>query len=402
MIENPGVKKLLEQWIVEKKIAGAVVWIEKAGETVCNAWYGFADIEKGTLMDSTSIFRLASMTKPVIAIAAMLLEEEGKLDIEAPIETYLPEFAGQKAADKVIGFEEFYQADPDNPMIPKMNTGLLENIGEADLKRSITIRDILSHSSGMGQGPVSLSRMNALLKPGQSLKERVDIFSKTILDFQPGECTGYSASTAFDVLGRMIEVVSGTDLDTFVKEKVCKPLHMHNTGFLMNEEQMGRIVKLYEAADGRLKDVSDSEKFWQMINPMAAGCYSGSAGMLGTVEDYSKIAQMFLKNGYADGKLLLSKEAVSRMTHEASVQHMEMQRGIVWGMGMEVIEDPGLAERKVGKGTFGWSGSYGTHFYVDSENKLAVVLGVNRSNIGGADSELSRLLENAVYQEFAG
>ncbi len=401
MIENQHVKKLLEQWIMEKQIAGAVVRIDKAGENVCNAWYGFADIEKRVQMDSTSVFRLASMTKPVIAIAAMLLAEEGKLDIEAPVETYLPEFAGLKAADKVIGFEEFYQADPDNPMMPKMNTVLLENIGETDLKRSVTIRDILSHSSGMGQGPVSMNRMNTVLKPGQSLKERVDIFSKTILDFQPGEHTGYSASTAFDVLGYIIEVVSGTDLDTFVKEKICQPLNMHDTGFAMDEDQKGRIVKLYEAVGGELKDVSDSEKFWQLINPEAGGCYSGSAGMLGTVEDYSKIAQMFLQDGYVGGMPFISKETVSRMTHEASVKHMEMQPGIVWGMGMEVIENPELAKRKAGKGTFGWSGSYGTHFYVDVENKLTVVLGVNRSNIGGADSELSRLLEHVVYQEFA-
>lgn len=400
MVENQEVKKLLEQWITERQIAGAVVRIDKAGESLCDAWYGYADIGKGILMDRKSIFRLASMTKPVIAIAAMLLEEEGKLDIDAPIETYLPEFAALKAADKVIGFEEFYQADPDNPGMPKMNTGLIENIRETDLKRSVTVRDILSHSSGMGQGPVSMQRLNSEWKPEQSLQERVSIISKTLLDFQPGDHTGYSASTAYDVLGRMIEVVSGMNLDAFVKERICKPLKLRDTGFVMNEEQEIRIVRLYEAADGKLTDVSDSEEFWKLINPMAYGYYSGSAGMLGTVEDYSKIARMFLQNGTVDGQPFLHADTVSRMRQEASVKHLEMQRGIVWGMGMEVIEDPGLAGKRAGKGTFGWSGAYGTHFYVDVENKLTVVLGVNRSNIGGADSELSRLLEEVVYREF--
>lgn len=400
MIENKEIKELLEQWILEQRIAGAVVRIEKAGEIVCDAWYGYADIEKEIRMEQTSIFRLASMTKPVIAIAAMLLEKEGKLNIEMPIETYLPEFAELKAADKVVGFEEFYQADPDNPMMPKINATLLENIRETELKRSVRIRDILSHSSGMGQGPVSMSRINSLLRPEQSLVERVSLFSKTMLDFQPGEHTGYSASMAFDVLGRIVEVASGMDLDIFVKEKICKPLKMYDTGFGMNEEQKGRIVRLYEAMDGKLTDVSDLEEFWKLVNPMMSGYYSGSAGMLGTVENYAMIGRMFLQNGLVDGKHFLEAETIDRMTHEASEKHMEMQRGVVWGMGMEIIEDPDLAERKVGRGTFGWSGAYGTHFYVDRENKLIVVLGVNRSNIGGADSELSRLLENTVYQEY--
>ena len=401
MIENKAVKGLLEHWVENRQISGAVVKIEKAGKSVCDAQYGFADIEREIRMDRNSIFRLASMTKPVVAIAAMLLVEEGKLDIEAPIEKYLPEFSALKAADRAIGFEEFYQADPDNPMMAKMNVELLENIGETRLKRSVTTRDILSHSSGMGQGPFSISRMNPMLKSGQSLKDRVAIFSKMPLDFQPGEHTGYSAGTAFDVLGRIIEVVSGKNLNDYVVENICRPLGIHDMGFEMSEEQKGRIVKLYEAMDGRLKDVSDTEECWKQISPVECSCYSGSAGMLGTMEDYAKIARMLLQNGRVDGVPFLSRETVEKMSHEASVKHMEMQPGTVWGMGMEVVQNPELAGRKVGKGTFGWSGAYGTHFYVDVENQLTVVLGVNCSNIGGADSKLSRLLEEVVYQEFS-
>lgn len=400
MIENQMVKELLEQWITRNQIAGAVIQIEKGGEIVCDAQYGFADLENGVKMSKSSIFRLASMTKPVIAIAAMLLAEEGKLDINAPIEQYLPEFSALKAADKVVGFEEFYQADPDNPAMPKMNKELLEDIHETELKRSVTIRDILSHSSGMGQGPVSMSRMEPMLRPGQSLKERVAVFANTILDFQPGEHTGYSAATAFDVLGRIIEVVSEMDLNTFIAEKVCEPLEIYDMGFVMTEEQKNRIVKLYEFVDGKLMDVSDSEVFWKLINPLHSGCYSGSAGLLGTVADYAKIAGMLLQKGYGKQKPFLREETVEKMRHEASERHLEMQPGIVWGLGMNIIKNPELAQRKVGEGTYGWSGAYGTHFYVDTENQLTVVLGVNCSNIGGADSELSRMLENIVYQEF--
>ena len=109
---------------------------------------------------------------------------------------------------------------------------------------------------------------------------------------------------------------------------------------------------------------------------------------------------MLLQKGYGKQKPFLREETVEKMRHEASERHLEMQPGIVWGLGMNIIKNPELAQRKVGEGTYGWSGAYGTHFYVDTENQLTVVLGVNCSNIGGADSELSRMLENIVYQEF--
>lgn len=400
MIENQAVKELLEKWISDNLISGAVILVEKDGKKVCDAQYGYADLEKGIKMDKSSIFRLASMTKPVIAIATMLLVEEGKLDLDAPIEKYIPQFSSLKVSDKMVGFEDFYQADPENPSMPKVNTDLISSIKEAKLKRSVTIRDILSHSSGMGQGPVSMTRMEKLLKPGQSLDQRVKIFSETILDFQPGEHTGYSAATAFDVLGKIIEVVSGMNLNSFIIERICKPLGITDMGFELSEEQKRRVVKLYEATEGKLIDVSNSESFWNLINPFDAGLYCGSAGMLGTVDGYAKIARMLLQKGKADNKTFLKEETIDKMKHEASEKHLEMQPGKVWGLGMVVTENPEIAKRNVGKGTYGWSGAYGTHFYVDDENNLTMVLGVSRSNIGGADSELSKLLEDVLYKEF--
>ena len=274
MIENQAVKELLEKWISDNLISGAVILVEKDGKTVCDAQYGYADLEKGIKMDKSSIFRLASMTKPVIAIATMLLVEEGKLDLDAPIEKYLPQFSSLKVSDKKVGFEDFYQADPENPSMPKVNTDLISSIKEAKLKRSVTIRDILSHSSGMGQGPVSMTRMEKLLKPGQSLDQRVKIFSETILDFQPGEHTGYSAATAFDVLGKIIEVVSGMNLNSFIIERICKPLGITDMGFELSEEQKRRVVKLYEATEGKLIDVSNSESFWNLINPFSIQAFT--------------------------------------------------------------------------------------------------------------------------------
>lgn len=402
MIENNRIKELLEHAVWNHKIAGAGVIVRKNGVLVCDAQYGYADMENAIPMKKNTILRLASMTKPVIAAGIMRLEEEGKLSIEDEVEKYLPQFHNMKAANKLIGFTEFYEADPDNPAVPRINRELIEDIEETEVKRPATIRDLLTHSSGMGQGAVSMSRFEQCIKPGQTLEERIDIIADTILDFQPGEFTGYSASIAYEVLGRLIEIVSGTNLDTFVKEKICKPMGIVDLGYELSKEQKSRVARLYEAQEECMKDVSETEEFWMQVTPLETGYYSGSAGLMGSMKAYDKFVQMLANKGRVDGRQFLKEETVYKMRSQAAEKRLEMCPGTVWGMGMTVTEEPHKAGRRVGKGTYGWSGAYGTHFYIDIENSVSVVLGVNCSNIGGADSELSRKLEEVVFQEFGG
>lgn len=148
-----------------------------------------------------------------------------------------------------------------------------------------------------------------------------------------------------------------------------------------------------------MRDVTETEPFWKRVSPLINGYYSGSAGMLGTVEGYDRFVRMLAAEGKVDGRHFLQPETVRKIHAEASRAHLEMNPGTTWGIGMMISEEPEKTGRKVGKGTYGWSGAYGTHFYIDRENDLTVVLGINCSNIGGAGSQFSKDLEKVVFEE---
>ena len=403
MVENTQVKNALIQFIEEGKIAGARIIIHKKDELVCDAQYGYADIANKIPVKEDSIFRLASMTKPIMAIAIMQLSDQKMLSIDDSIEKYLPQFKDMKVADHFEDYPEFYEPDPENPFMPKVKEGMLEKIGSVPALNPITIRDILNHSSGMGQGPVSQSLLQKTLKPEQTLKERLDIIANTLLDFQPGTRTGYSAGIAYELLGAIIEVVTGMDLDSYLREKLCKPMGIQDLGFIMSEEQSNRIVKLYEANNGELRDVTETDEPWKMINPMPNRYFSGSGGLSGSITDYDKIVRMLYSGGKFKGTCILEETTVQMMSSESSEHHLDVIPGSVWGLGIVVVHDRerlGQMSRGVGNGTFGWSGAYGTHFYIDPLNELTMTLGVNCSNIGGAGSMVSFELERVIDQEF--
>lgn len=314
-------------------------------------------------MDKHTILRLASMTKPMVAIAVMQLAEKKRLSLDDPIGKYLPEFRRMKAAAQTLGFDDYYEADPNNPAMPKAKPELLEGIGLEDAIREVTIRDLLTHSSGMGQGPFSMTRYDQMTKPGQSLEERVHLISTLPLDFQPGTMTGYSANVAFDVLGRLVELLSGENLAAYTTHHICAPLGCGDLSFALNEAQKQRMARLYESSSSGLKDVTDEEASWQLVSPLNTGYYSGSAGMLGTVADYDRVVQMLSGGGILNGCRILKEETVHSMCEEGAAQHLEMFPGMRWGRGMVVFEAPEKAGRSVGKNTFGWSGAYGTHFF---------------------------------------
>lgn len=400
MLNNETIHEVIRHFMTHHLIAGASLIVRKNGKPVYQISDGWADIERKIPIDTHTVLRLASMTKPVIAIAVMMLTEEGRLSIDNPLSKYLPQFSHLKAADHLIGSTEFYEADPNHPAMPKVNPASLNDVTLVDACRPVTIRDMLSHSSGMGQGPLSMDRYEKEKFSAPTLPERMDLIASLPLDFQPGTNTGYSACVAYDVLGRIIELVSGMDLNRFIVEKISKPLGCKDLAFVLPEERYKHMARLYEANPDGMRDVSDTEPFWQSVSALESGYYSGSAGLLGTVADYDRIVQMLYHGGEYGDVRLLKKETVALMTREASARHLEMCPGTVWGIGMAVAEAPEKTHRSVGKNTFGWSGAYGTHFYIDPENDITVTLGVNCSNIGGADSAFSKEIEKAVMQDF--
>lgn len=400
MNSNKRITELLEQYIENSEIAGAALIVRKKGNIVCRATCGYADVEKELPVTEQTIFRLASMTKPIIAIATMILVEQGKISLDDLISNYIPAFKNVKVANKLIGFEMLYEADPNNPLMHKTLDKMLKDMDFVPADKEITIIDILNHSSGIGQGVVSMGPLQACIDPNDALTKRVEKIADVPCDFQPGTMTGYSAMAAFEVLGRIIEIASGVDLNTFLQENIFKPLEIRDISYVMSDEQKKRIAKLYESKDGILSDVTESDELWKVVNPLRNGYFSGSAGLFGTLEDYDKIAQMLYNKGELNGVRILQEDTVLKMSKESADHHKMLFPGAVWGLGMVVMEDVKNINRFVGKGTYGWSGAYGTHFYIDPLNKIQTVLMINRSNIGGADSYVSKKLEEVVYNEF--
>ena len=167
------------------------------------------------------------------------------------------------------------------------------------------------------------------------------------------------------------------------------------------QEQRERLARLYEAENGQLRDVTDSEPSWQIVDPLPRGYYSGSAGMLGSLNAYDRFASMLLGGGELDGVRILRPETVSAMAVNSSPRKLEMAPGIGWGLGMIVHEDPQRSGRHVSPGTFGWSGRYGCHFFIDPIRQISAVMTMGVSNVGGADSPLARAFEDAIWEQFA-
>lgn len=357
----------LNAYVRNGDIAGGSILVRKNGEIVCTEYAGYGDMEKKIPVTADSMFRLASMSKPVAAAAVMLLSQEGKLDITDPIYKYLPEYR-----NLCVGVKE-------------------ENgrIAPVPLDRPAMIEDLLRHRSGMGQGEISASFGVNEVHPGMTLKERAEAIARCPLDFQPDAEAGYSARTAFDVLGRIAEVISGQPFEDFLKEKFFDPLAMTDTTFFLNKAQKKRLVRLYDRSGGTL---TDSYAPGEINSPFMFSYPSGSAGLFGTLSDYDRFVQMLAGRGVR----ILSDETLRKMA-VADQGHMS-QTG-AWGLGMHVFNRKSVSGRSLSQGTFGWSGAFGTHFYVDTVNDVTMTLMANRMDIGGSGSYVSFGMEEAVFEE---
>ncbi len=357
----------LNSYVQNGDIAGGSMLVRKNGEIVSMEFAGFSDMEKGIRVTEDSVFRLASMTKPVIAAGILLLVQENKLKVSDLLTKYLPEFSD-------------------------LSVGVRSEDGSVSLSpvhRPLTIEDLLRHRSGIGHGGISVSYGVNSVAPGTTLTERVYALSRAPLDFQPGTQAGYSARCAFDVLGRVIEIVSGMELGAFLKEKFFDPLNMPDTAFVPNEDQKNRLVRLYDKSKGELKD------FYQpgvTGSPFLFSYPCGSAGLFGTLSDYDNFVQMLAGRG----KRILSDETLRMMT-EAD-QTLMFPKG-AWGLGVQVFNKKSVSSRSLAQNTFGWSGAFGTHFYIDPVNDVTMILMVNRLDIGGSGSYVSFGMEEAVFEE---
>jgi CubicO group peptidase (beta-lactamase class C family) len=374
----------VQQMVDKKEYAGAVTMVLRNGKVVHLKAVGMTDLDKARPMKTDTIFRIYSMTKPVTSVAAMMLCEEGKLQLDDPVAKYIPEF-------KIL---RVY-------MGPKDET--------VEAKRPMTIRDLLRHTSGLtygyfGSSPVDkLYRDNNVLDRSRTLQEFVSSLATLPLQYQPGTRFHYSVST--DVLGRVVEVASGKSLDVFFAERIFQPLDMQDTSFFVPPSKVGRFATNYTPADkGGLKVREAAETSPYLKAPRF---FSGGGGLVSTARDYSRFCQMMLNGGELQGKRLLKPETVQMMTQnqlppEALPMNMPTAgpiKGLGFGLGFAIWMAPNPLDPRTALGEYWWGGAASTGFAVSPHNQTVVIALTQLMPINNKLSDTFRRGVNAAVAE---
>jgi CubicO group peptidase (beta-lactamase class C family) len=340
----------IAEQITGQQLAGGVMAVLRDGQPVVFKAYGQRDIENAKAMRTDTIFRIASMTKALTTVAAMILYEEGRFLLKDPVSRYLPAFASQQVA--------------------------LPGGGTEKPRRPLTIHDLLTHTAGMsyGAGPAKAAYEAAGMKDwylvgnDETLAQWTDRFAALPLQSQPGEQFLYGYAT--DVLGRLVEVVSGQPLDQFIKERITDPLRMPDTGFAVPPEKVERLANVYGLAGGKLKLMETAARSDFVDGPRKL--LSGGAGMVSTAGDYTRFLQMLLNQGELDGVRILAPHTVALMTAD----HLgDKSRGDAdgFGLGFWVNVKRGGFKELGSEGAFGWGSAYFPQYTVDPKERLVIL-----------------------------
>jgi CubicO group peptidase (beta-lactamase class C family) len=369
------IDEILKRHIAEHRIAGAVGLVARRGRVVYFDAHGFDDIESKTLMGKRSRFRMASSTKPVTGVAILLLVEEGKIRLTDPVSKFIQEFKNVRVAIE--------------------RDGKVETVPPT---RPVTIRDLLTHTSGLGSGGIGARTAKAVVQRpdgDDTLASYVTRMTTVPLDFQPGSKWAYSGLAGIDALARVVEVASGKSYDVFLKERVFDPLGMTDT-FFSHDADAGveRLASIHRPGDQRAQKIPTFLK-------LPKGYHCGAGGLISTAEDYFRFAQMLANGGELNGKRLLSPRSVELL----STNHVgEMFGGLLgrpqgmgFGLTVEVVTDPVRAGTYRSKGSFGWDGAFGTHFWVDPQAELVGVI-LMQAPAGPVVRGIQNDFETAVMQ----
>ncbi len=347
----------VQRYIDKGEIAGAVIAVARHGKLVELKSLGLADLQSRKPMQTDAIFRLASMTKPITSIAVMMLHEEGRFLIDDPISKFLPEFKDAKVA-----------------VANKPNERLAEGFHLVPAE-PITIRHLLAHTAGLSTGTAGptmdlYKKMQAARKPDEKLADYIKALAALPLNFQPGTAWEYGPAT--DVLGRLVEVVSGKTLDEYFREQIFAPLGMTDTFFYVPSAKLPRLATAYvKGEDGKLAKIPASK------HESPGHFYSGAGGLAGTTEDYLRFTQMLLNGGQWNGKRLVSRKTIELMTanHIGNIPlWRETLGGYRFGLGFRVLSDMGKSPTLGSVGSYGWGGAYGTYFWVDPKEDMVAIL----------------------------
>jgi CubicO group peptidase (beta-lactamase class C family) len=348
-----------QAYVSEGKLVGSVVLVARRGKIAYLRSFGQRDREANAPMPDNAIFRIASQTKALVSVGVMILQEQGKLLISDPVGKYLPEFQKTTVA------------------VPRKEGGY--DIVEA--KRPISIRHLLTHTSGIGYGEgIARDRWQAAKIQGWYFADRDEPVGATVsrmaalpFDAQPGERWVYGYST--DILGALVERVSGQTLADFLTTNIFVPLGMQDTQFYLPSNKVDRLAVVYSATEsGKLERAPDPGA------GVGQGAYvkgprksfSGGAGLLSTALDYARFLQMMLNGGELDGKRVLSRSTVELMTVDHLVDK-KVDDGVGFGLGFSVVKDVGARGVPGSVGEFGWGGAYHSSYWVDPQKQLVVV-----------------------------
>ena len=349
----------MKRFVDEGQVSGAVTLVASGGKVVHLGAVGLADIDSGKEMLTHKMFSIASMTKPVTATAVMILQDEGKLNIDDKISKYLPVYKNVKLQDG---------SAPD---------------------REITIRDAITHTAGLAGNQIFDS----------SLKDSVDELATRSLKFQPG--TKWQYSPGLNVAGRVVEVVAGKPFEEFVQQRIFDPLKMTNTSFFPNDKQQARIAGLYRM-DGPNKTLAEIDN--RIVDPSNVKAPNPSGGLFSTARDMFRFYQMILSGGQLRrGDRIVSEQAVKEMTQPQTGDLVTgFTPGNCWGLGWCIVREPQGVTESLSSGTFGHGGAFGTQGWVDPETQTIYVLMIQRADLPNSDGSEIRKTFHKVASKALG
>ena len=360
---SKNIDKIAQNDIESNNVFGSAYLVYNNGKTI-EQCYGNTTLHGFSPVTNKTLFRLASMTKPITAFATLILVDRKVLSLDDSIDKFLPEFKNIKIQDH------------------NKNQTVPQNIP--------TIRNLLSHTSGIGNDSGALLPMTD--KDKLTLDSSVEYYLRNGLAFEPNTMQEYSGIGAFDVMAKIIETATKTDYFTFLKKEIFEPCKMFDTTFSPSQEQLTRIIDMHQKNNGK----SDTFK-------MADGCifedipcshYLGGAGLISSIYDYGNFAKMLLNKGKTESRQLL-REEIFDLISTPQVSEKIMPGNTRWGLGVRVIVDntyPYLP-----KGSFGWSGAYGSHFWINPTDNVFAVFMKNSKHDGGAGNSSAVEFEKIFF-----
>lgn len=359
------IEKVFNEHIKQERLTGVVCAIYRNDKEIYRGVFGYSDCAQTKQLKHNSIFRLASMTKPITAIAVLIAQEYGLLDIDEPLGKYIPNFHHSGVGKLIDGNPHFVCA-----------------------AREVLLRDCLCHCSGFGSGPLGDFQFKRIKKPC-SLEENVMSWNGAFLDFMPRSKQAYSGVVAFELLALVVEKVSGISFDKFLKKEIFEPLCMTETKYVLSEDEKLRLVEMTKTGvSGKLEKV---DLGFSGFGSFEEGYTGGSAGLFSTIADYSNFVRMLACKGIFNGKKIINTDSVVKMrTPEIIVDKYQS-----WGLGVRVITKQD-EQQPLPISSFGWSGAYGTHFWIEPDTGISALLMINKADVGGSGSIYSREFEQMV------